>query len=148
MGREKHIINSTQEKVSQNQGLVYSNIFDPLSMAVSARFFNKEELNIEYFQHMDRETGLMVGEFLQSESIVKKMKSDSEKGDEMNMCKALEDLYNDGVERGREQGERQKLKSMVKKKVQKGYSVEAIADMLEEDVETIQELVDELSSEQ
>ena len=104
----------------------------------------------EYFQHMDRETGLMVGEFLQSESIVKKMKSDSEKGDEMNMCKALEDLYNDGVERGREQGieqgERQKLKSMVEKKVQKGFSVEEIVDMLEEEIELIQQLVEEIEA--
>lgn len=98
----------------------------------------------DYFQHMDRETALLVGEFLQSESIVKKIMSDSEKGDEMNMCKALEDLYNDGVERGIEQGERQKLKTQVSKKIEKGYSVDEIAEMLEESVEIIQELVNEL----
>lgn len=108
---------------------------------------DRKELQ-EYFQHMDRETALLVGEFLQSESIVKKMVSDSEKGDEMNMCKALEDLYNDGVEcgieRGIEQGERQKLKTQVSKKIEKGYSVDEIAEMLEESVEIIQELVNEL----
>ena len=34
------------------------------------------------------------------ESIVKKMMSDNEKADEMNMCKALGDLYNDRIEQG------------------------------------------------
>ena len=100
----------------------------------------------DYFQHMDRETGLMVGEFLQSESIVKKMTSGGEKGDEMDMCKALEDLYNDGVEQGIERGERKKLKTQVMKKMQKGCSVEMIADMLEESVEIIRELACELEN--
>ena len=96
----------------------------------------------DYFQHMDRETGLMVGEFLQSESIVKKMISGGEKGDEMDMCKALEDLYNDGVELG----ERQKLKELVGKKLEKGFSVDEIAEMLEESVEIIRELACELEN--
>jgi len=86
----------------------------------------------------------MVGEFLQSESIVKKMTSGGEKGDEMDMCKALEDLYNDGVEQGIELGERQKLKELVGKKLTKGYSVDEIAEMLEESVEIIREFVNEL----
>lgn len=100
----------------------------------------------EYFQHMDRETGLMVGEFLQSERIVKKMMRDSEEGDDMNMCKALEDLFNDGVEQGIEQGIRQNLKMLVDKKLKKGYSVDEIADILEESVGLIQELVNELNN--
>ena len=98
----------------------------------------------EYFQHMDRETGWLVGEFLQSESIVKKMMSGGEKGDEMNMCKALEDLFNDGVEQGIEQGKRQNLRMLVDKKLKKGYSVDEIADLFEENIEVIQELVKEL----
>ena len=42
-----------------------------------------------------------------------------------------------GVERGMEQGEQKKLIAQVCRKLQKGYSVEAIADMLEEKEDTI-----------
>lgn len=42
-----------------------------------------------------------------------------------------------GVERGMEQGEQKKLIAQVCRKLQKGYSVEEIADMLEEKEDTI-----------
>ena len=44
------------------------------------------------------------------------------------MCKALQDLYDEGVERGIEQ----KLFEWVKKKLAKGKNVAEIADELEE----------------
>ena len=42
-------------------------------MEASAGFLCYAEQYKDYFQHMDKETGLLVGEVLQSESIVKKM---------------------------------------------------------------------------
>lgn len=42
-----------------------------------------------------------------------------------------------GVERGMEQGEQKKLIVQVCRKLQKGYSIEEIADMLEEEEDTI-----------
>ena len=45
---------------------------------------------------------------------------------------------------GLAQGGIQKLRKQVEKKVQKGFSAEEIAEMLEEDIETIQKLIEEI----
>ena len=49
-----------------------------------------------------------------------------------------------GLREGLTQGGIQKLRKQVEKKVQKGFSVEEIAEMLEEDIETIQKLMEEI----
>ena len=61
------------------------------------------------------------------------------------MCKALQDLYDDGVEQGIEQGIEQKLQEQVSKKLAKGKSVEVIADELEETTEHICKVIEYLS---
>ena len=53
------------------------------------------------------------------------------------MCKALEDIYEDG--------KIGKLKELISKKLQKGKSLETIAEELEESVETISRLAKELA---
>ena len=50
----------------------------------------------------------------------------------------------EGHASGLREGLIQKLKEQVEKKVQKGYSAEEIAEMLEEDIETIQKLIEEI----
>ena len=64
------------------------------------------------------------------------------------MCKALQDLYDEGVERGIERGiERgmeQKIFELVKKKLTKGKNVSEIANELEESEERILEIVNRL----
>ena len=52
-----------------------------------------------------------------------------------------------GKEIGMELGEKQYLKKQIQKKLDKGCSVEEIADILEEPVEHIQELMKELERE-
>ena len=49
-----------------------------------------------------------------------------------------------GLKEGLAQGGIQKLRKQVEKKVQKGFSAEEIAEMLEEDIETIQKLMEEI----
>ena len=49
-----------------------------------------------------------------------------------------------GFEKGEQIGERNKLICLVKKKLEKGKSVEEIADALEESVQTIQNIIDTL----
>lgn len=53
-----------------------------------------------------------------------------------------------GIERGLQQGLQQKLKELVKKKVDKGYSIAEIADILEEEESIIQKIVEELKTEE
>ena len=68
--------------------------------------------------------------------------------EKVDMCSGLRALIEEGREEGREEGvglgENKKLTEQVQKKVQKGYSVEEIADMLEEPVDVIAKIIKEL----
>ncbi len=59
----------------------------------------------------------------------------------------FEEYLKEEREEAKEEGARNKLISQVQKKLVKSQSVEQIADALEESVETIQEIIDELSNE-
>ena len=50
------------------------------------------------------------------------------------------------LEIGKEYGAKEKLKEQIEKKLEKGYSLEAIADMLEEELEVIQQLMNEIEN--
>ena len=53
---------------------------------------------------MDEETYQVIREVLHSERILKSKIKKEEGKETVDMCKALEDLYNDGIECGIEQG--------------------------------------------
>ena len=57
-----------------------------------------------YFRNVDEETYQAIREFLHSERILKGQIKKAEGKETVDMCKALEDLYNDGIEQGIEQG--------------------------------------------
>ena len=103
---------------------------------------NKELLNNyvnenpEYFNNIDKETAFVIGELLDSEDILKTA-DEIREGEQMSMCKALEDLYNDGRLEGRLEG----LTELIAKKLAKGKSIEEIADALEESVDTIESII-------
>lgn len=60
------------------------------------------------------------------------------------MCKALDDLYQEGIDKGYEKGLREgrmeQLTNLVKK-LGKNMSVNEIAEILEEDVDMIEKLI-------
>ena len=85
--------------------------------------------NEAYFRHVDGETYRAIGELLQSKQILEKSVSKEEMECEKDMCKALEDLYQHGKD--------DKLAELVKKKFKKGFEISEIAEMLEEDEDTI-----------
>ena len=63
---------------------------------------------------------------------------------EIERQKAFSEGEEAGIETGKTQGKNDLLKSQVKKKLEKNYSKEQIADMLEEDVATIEAIINEL----
>ncbi len=89
--------------------------------------------NEDYFRHVDGETYRAIGELLQSKQILEKSVSKEEMECEKDMCKALEDLY----QHGKRDGEDKKLREQVEKKLKKGFEISEIAEMLEEDEDTI-----------
>lgn len=65
------------------------------------------------------------------------------------MCKALDDLYQDGIEKGMEKGIQKgrekgeaKIVAIIRKKVGKGMESSEIADDLELDIPYVQKVVD------
>ena len=63
---------------------------------------------------------------------------------EIERQKAFAEGEEAGIETEKTQGKNDLLKSQVKKKLEKKYSKEQIADMLEEDVATIETIINEL----
>ena len=56
-----------------------------------------------------------------------------------------EEAYQDGEKHGVKLGEHKLLKNLIEKKLSKGYTAEAISEMLEEPLEKIEEIMKELS---
>ena len=106
------------------------------------------EANRSYFQRMNMDTYQALSVFLNSEKWLEGISVLEGKG-EMDMCEALEDIYEDGradgYKNGKEEGLTEKLREQVSKKLQKGKSLETIAEELEESVETISRLAKELA---
>ena len=67
-----------------------------------------------------------------------------EEGRKEGLAAGLSQGHASGLREGLTQGGIQKLQELVEKKIQKGYGAEEIAEMLEEDIETIQKLIEEL----
>ena len=81
----------------------------------------------DYFQNVDEETYHFMRVALHSEKLLKENIERSEGEDGVNMCKALEDLYNDGVELGEIKGMVEAFKEI---EMQKEDVVERIMNKL------------------
>lgn len=97
------------------------------------------EQHREFFENVDLDTYYAAKALLGSD---RKLKEFKQEGEKVNMCKALEDLYQEGREEGRED----KVKELVQKKLAKGKSANEIAEALEEDVEVIMHLIEGLKN--
>ena len=80
------------------------------------------------------------------------IKNSREWGDRyMGLQELLDEEYEDGLEKGKaiglNQGKKEHLVSQVKKKLAKGNSPEEIAEILEEDISVIKEIVAEINAE-
>ena len=101
--------------------------------------------NKKFFQKVDHETSQAMKAFLN----MKQIPGETENEEEIiNMCEAIQEMYDDGVrdgmKRGIQQGRDDLLKEKVKRKLQKQKSLEQIADELEEDVKVIRKIIKEV----
>lgn len=101
--------------------------------------------NKKFFQKVDHETSQAMKAFLNMKHIPGETEN---KEETINMCKAIQEMYDDGVRDGMQQGIQQGrddlLKEKVKRKLQKQKSLEQIADELEEDVRVIRKIIKEV----
>lgn len=87
----------------------------------------------QYFQNVDYETSQAIKVFLNMKSIPSET---SERKETINMCEALQEMYDDALKDGSEKH----LIEQVIKKYEKDNSIDEIADMLEENIKTIQQI--------
>ena len=97
--------------------------------------------NKKFFQKVDHETSQAMKAFLNMKQIPGETE---DKEETINMCKAIQEMYDDGVRDGMQQGRDDLLKEKVKRKLQKQKSLEQIADELEEDVKVIRKIIKEV----
>lgn len=103
---------------------------------ISKMIYNKEYGKINELcenQEIDTELALTIGAITRSQRLINNALSSEQKGEQVNMCKALEELEQQGVVRG----EMRKLVKLIIKKVRKNCTPEETAEMLEEDLTVV-----------
>lgn len=120
-----------------------------------------EKINKHYNnKSIDTELALVIGAVTKSQGIIDQALKSEKEGVQMQMCRGLQALEQRGMEAGLAaghkaglaagrtegiaSGKKELLKQQVQKKLAKGKSLEVIADELEEDVSTIQPIIDEV----
>ena len=97
--------------------------------------------NKEFFQHVDYETSQAMKAFLN----MKQIPGEAEHKEEMiDMCKAIQEMYDDGVKDGIQQGKIELLKEQIQRKLKKEKTPTQIAEELEESVEVIEKIIKEI----
>ena len=108
---------------------------------------SKEELkhyideNKKFFQNVDYETSQAMKAFLN----MKQIPGETEQKEEtVDMCKAIQEMYDDGVKDGIQQGKIELLKEQIQRKLKKEKTPDQIAEELEESVEFIEKIIKEM----
>ncbi len=76
------------------------------------KLFRFTKDNSSYFKSVNSETAYAIGMLLNADKLLGEILDKDEKEDK-NMCKALEDLYNDGVTEGRLEGKEETIKNTI-----------------------------------
>ena len=136
-------------EVRKSENLKFNN-WDVNTIFDITRFiYNKEYDKMKHIyrkQTISTELGLVIGAITETQKIIDDALKLEQKGEEINMCKALEELEENGRKAGREAGRAEgraegrelKVLSLIQKKMQRGDSLEKIADDLLEEIESIQ----------
>lgn len=99
----------------------------------------------EEYYNMSNENVELLATITRSKELLKIERSDNGQGGN-DMCKALEDIKQEGIEEGREEGRKRVIKDLIQKKLAKGQTIPDIAEALEEEESTIETFIKEISN--
>lgn len=94
-----------------------------------------------YFGNVDRDTYYVIREFLHSERVLKEIDKKARE-EKVDMCKALQDLYDEGVEKGIKQGIEQGIEAVARKLIGV-LDIETIAEKTGLPLEVIKKMCEE-----
>lgn len=93
-------------------------------------------------ENISPELAMIIRCITELQKLINDAVASEEKGGNVNMCKALEELEERGRQEGRLQGQVENKLKLILKKVHKNKSFEQIVDELEEDADVVQPLYD------
>ena len=100
--------------------------------------------NSSYFSNLDKDSYFAVGSFLKSKRLMKKIDAAGQgKERHLDMCKAIEDLYEDGIEKGIEKGIVQGKRDTALNLKKMGMAAEQIAQAVGETAGIVREWLSE-----
>ena len=100
-----------------------------------------------YFSNLDKDSYFAVGSFLKSKRLMKKIDAAGQgKERHLDMCKAIEDLYEDGIEKGIEKGIVQGKRDTALNLKKMGMAAEQIAQAVGETAAIVREWLSEANA--
>ena len=113
---------------------------------------NNKEAFVDYLKNskecskMDDESWEVLGKVTNSPKLINnfkdKVKENKVAEEERNVCRALQEFYDDGIAEGEAKGEAKTLIELICRKIAKGKELSQIADELEDDEDSIREIYD------
>ena len=99
--------------------------------------------NKDYFTRVNVDAYQALCAFLHSEKMLKEIK-DSGKDVKIDMCQALEELYQDGVKEGREEGIAEGIAAVISNMLKSGMSITDIKKYTDADERVIEQVQKDL----
>ena len=147
-------------QVRDSDGMLFHNQDVRTVFEVSRNIYRKEYEKLQdtyQGKEIDSELGLVIGAITESKELINQALE--KKGGQLNMCRALEELKQEGVQEGMdrgiqigiqtgmERGALLKLKQLTQTRLAKGKTAAQIAEDLEESEQVIQRLIKEINKE-
>ncbi len=121
-------------------------VFDFIRCASDSKALKALVENDDYYKRMDEEAFDVAVQYTKARELIEAKEYLEEDGG-FDMCKGLTDLIAEGRAEGHAEGRAEGLAEgkvlLIKKKLDKGQSIEQIAEALEENVEAIESLIEE-----
>ena len=138
-------------QVRNSEGLHFKNkdvqtIFE-LSRLIYQKKYGKIT-SIYKNQEITSELGIVIGAITESQQLINYAAEMEIGGGQFNMCRALEELVESGIEKGKivgiEEGKIKTLTEQIEKKLAKNKTPDVIADELETEISVVEEIIENI----
>lgn len=135
-------------QVRNSEGLHFKNKDVQTIFELSRLIYQKEYGKITSIyrdQKITSELGIVIGAITESQQLINYAAEMEIGGGQLNMCRALEELVESGIEKGKiagiEEGRERMLTEMVEKKLAKNKTPDVIADELETEISVVENII-------
>ena len=142
-------------QVRKSEGLHFKNKDVQTIFELSRLIYQKEYGKITSIyknQEITSELGIVIGAITESQQLINYAAEMETGGGQFNMCRALEELVESGIEKGKiagriagiEEGRLKTLTEQIEKKLAKNKTPDVIADELETEISVVEEIIENI----